>query len=243
MSQHRKHRKKKKNNLLKLCLDSCDNVCKRHLQLQLFEVDQLDSHQIIMPSWCENHLLVTGPEKFVTEFLEGNTPDPEKVALSFAQAVPLEPNVHFLDACQAWGCKWNAREAILDRIGPKHAEYTFQTPWGPPTAWLHSVSVLYPRVKLVLRYDSPECCFRGALGVCDGEVDEEITEYESDYSDSEDDEFDEDDNGSECDDVSLDDCVPIIDDTNGRSASNVECTSTEANTTAQSNLLSPRLPS
>ncbi|MDA2919714.1 hypothetical protein MYX76_09530 [Desulfobacterota bacterium AH_259_B03_O07] len=69
-----------------------------------------------------------------------------------------------------WGTKWNARGAkLIDEWGDG-AEYTFDTAWSSPLAWLEKVSLLYPNTDFLLKYEGEGMEFIGVAKANDGKV-------------------------------------------------------------------------
>ncbi len=89
-----------------------------------------------------------------------------------------------------WGCKWGGCDTNLDEedFSDKNyssVQYSFQTAWAPPTAWLEKVSELFPSLDFFLSFEEPGMAFQGELAYLDGSVYHEIHEEMEDYDDYE----------------------------------------------------------
>ena len=138
-----------------------------------------------MPNWCANTLTVSGESADVSAFVSENKS--EERALSFNARVPRTP-----ENGVTWGCKWDALDSeVYVDTDQKFAEYSFNTPWGPPEEWLFVVSKLYPNLEFTLWFDEESHAFRGETVVKNGVKNVEMSSYEEDYEVSDDDDDDE----------------------------------------------------
>jgi hypothetical protein len=160
-----------------------------------------------MPNWCCNYLKVTGPKKDLDAFKATlNSPDPDQkgavVPFSFAQTVPPPANMsrdslsmeetaklkeqgipHWYDwQSENWGCKWDACEVSVE-VQPKSVEVHFDTPWGPPQAWMRKASAAHPKLKFVLHCCEGGMGYYGTLTAKAGVVDEDISDFPKDTYD------------------------------------------------------------
>jgi len=81
-----------------------------------------------------------------------------------------------------WGCKWDASfggpfialggaemdveasvEALGGTITPTCLIYKFDTPWGPPTEFLHTIAPRFPSLSFELKYGEPGNDFAGRI--------------------------------------------------------------------------------
>jgi hypothetical protein len=74
-----------------------------------------------------------------------------------------------------WGVKWGGSDTRLVSYKNGIAEYTFTTPWGPPTAFLEKVASDWKDLSFALSFIE-EYPSRGRLLLKDGKLVEEINE-------------------------------------------------------------------
>lgn len=152
-----------------------------------------------MPNWCCNHLNVTGPKKALDAFkatLNSKDEKGEVVSFSYAQTVPPPANLFRGDLgdkerkeCEAkgiptwydwqsdnWGVKWDACEVTLN-VKAKSVDVRFDSPWGPPIAWLEKASKAHPKLKFVLAYCEGGMGFYGEAIAKAGEVSEDTSDF------------------------------------------------------------------
>jgi hypothetical protein len=119
-----------------------------------------------MPNWCDNILIVEGPESDIADFEAANY---GSNGLSFERAVPISATVSddavIDERISRWGTKWDLSE---DEGKPVEIQSDFRllafgTAWGPPTAWLTTVAPQYTTLRLTLAYDEPGNDFGGYL--------------------------------------------------------------------------------
>lgn len=121
-----------------------------------------------MPNYVYNHLVIIGDN--VNAFYNVNKPsrsnhkdnNVDECELSFNMLVP-EPddcNLHNW-RLDNWGCKWDANNVSFKMINNKKCEYTFSTPWNYPVAWVKNVSIKYPKLIFVIKYEDECFCFFG----------------------------------------------------------------------------------
>lgn len=77
--------------------------------------------------------------------------------------------------CSRWGCKWDARcvdcSNNTDEDGDGgELEYSFDTPWGPPTAWAEAASTRFPMLNIELWYEETGCDFAGTVNYIGGTI-------------------------------------------------------------------------
>lgn len=128
-----------------------------------------------MPNWCDNRMIVTGPEDRVDEFVqlaegpmhqykEEDTASEEAKyeLLSLHQVVPLPDKalagpydpVGYAAEHEAWGVKWGVRGAEREYdAGEGWTEYRFATAWAPPLEFVRRASKRYPTLMFDLRYE------------------------------------------------------------------------------------------
>lgn len=140
-----------------------------------------------MPNWCENTLKVTGKEIELKRFVDAAKTD--ELELSFDKLVPMPKELENTKSpgdtpnwwdwrIANWGTKWDlSADSTSVTIKRRVAWYSFDTAWGPPTEWLEKVSVLFPKLKFILRYDEPGLCFKGKTIAENGVVNDECKNY------------------------------------------------------------------
>lgn len=165
-----------------------------------------------MPNWCENVLVVEGPEADVRRFIAENT-DPlsesaDEKNLSFEMLAPTPPEKLEINTVGGdgwyewrttnWGTKWNAsgvsdweESAYAPRAGEISLRTEFDTAWAPPSGWLNIIAEHYPALRMQLDYVEHGVGFCGAVYVADGVATEEEGYYDPadyGYEDEEDEE-------------------------------------------------------
>ena len=124
-----------------------------------------------MPNWCDNILILEGPESDIAAFEAANY---DNGGLSFERAVPISAtasNDAIVDErISRWGTKWDLSEdegkPVETRSG--YRLLAFGTAWGPPLEWLTTVAPQYTTLRLTLAYDEPGNNFGGYLRFTDG---------------------------------------------------------------------------
>lgn len=89
-----------------------------------------------------------------------------------------------------WNCKWGASSVVLvDQFGTDEeytVEYSFDTPWGPPTEFMHKFAALYPNLSFHLFFREEGMGFEGDYRWEDGEcVDMDDREIEREEEEEE----------------------------------------------------------
>jgi len=123
-----------------------------------------------MPNWCENRMWVFGfgeaAFEQAAEFLDKSKE--EDSDLVFHKLVPLneedEKVWDYKRAVDLWGTKWDPCDVtLLASIERNYVqlEYSFDTAWAPPFAWLKTVSKKFPDLLFLLTYFEPGVGFMG----------------------------------------------------------------------------------
>lgn len=141
-----------------------------------------------MPNWCENILVVEGPEAEIEAFKEKAAASPaEDTALDAAEVLKLENFIPIpVEVAAAeygdgqydweiehWGCKWGASNSAITTESENRLAYVFQTPWEPPLAFMLRVSRACPSMRMVLAYNEPGCGFQGIAKAAAGIMDDQ----------------------------------------------------------------------
>ena len=149
-----------------------------------------------MPNWCENSLLIQGPEELIEDFI--NTVQDENHSEKFELANTLMPMPEILQGGEAperdeekaekaiaetghrdwydwanddnnWGTKWGDCETDLWITEEKIAGY-YQTAWGPLSIpFWEEVSKRYPTLQIAIGYREEGMAFEGAYSFYNGE--------------------------------------------------------------------------
>lgn len=140
-----------------------------------------------MPNWCENYLIVGGPEEAVKEWEEAlMDSNNEEHTLSFNKLVPLpeEEKDNWYDwQVQNWGTKWDIGTDSRPGIFPEPFDecillegygfaYQFSTAWSPPIEWLKAVAIMFPELQFNMEYSEPGMCYAGIIDIQGEEVEE-----------------------------------------------------------------------
>lgn len=144
-----------------------------------------------MPNWCNNKLVVYGPDEDIKRFKEkaiGNSPwhaeEEEKNVLNFHSLVPIPPEIRSAGYEQAgyewelknWGCKWGACSAALVDEWEGHLEYAFETAWSPPIPFLSKLAPDWPTLIFLLDYEEMGMGFKGITKVAGNSVEDHCLE-------------------------------------------------------------------
>jgi hypothetical protein len=139
-----------------------------------------------MPNYVYNRLVVISKsssdiQKFYTENKPVKQAYQDEEVLSFNMAIPDDYEGQVRTAIgrdwriENWGCKWDASNTAC-KPGETKLEYTFTTPWSPPSAWLTTVSSKYPSLTFYLRFEDEAFAFFALAKVSSG-----VTTWLEDY--------------------------------------------------------------
>ena len=142
-----------------------------------------------MPNHCCNTLRITGPKKWVKEFVKAvdKCPTVEEIGdfshFDFEDLVPVpkalrsdKPLVMSEEEHQwrvsNWGTKWSAYDTSGWQMhgGGKEATIFFLTAWSPPTSFLLQASPKFPKCVFELNYAESGECFCGYDIIQNGEA-------------------------------------------------------------------------
>jgi hypothetical protein len=116
-----------------------------------------------------NELTITGPADKVSAWAELHTTKYETSTsvLDFNKSIP-EPldengcgNVNW--QYNNWGTKWGACDTCYLDFKEGHVTIAFDTAWGPPDTWIHTMSDMFPDLEFTCRYAEPGMCFAGDI--------------------------------------------------------------------------------
>jgi hypothetical protein len=116
-----------------------------------------------------NELTITGPADKVSSWAELHTTKYETSTsvLDFNKSVPQEldeegnGNVDW--QYNNWGTKWGACDTSYLDFKEGHVTIGFDTAWGPPDTWIHTMSDMFPDLEFTCRYAEPGMCFAGNI--------------------------------------------------------------------------------
>lgn len=124
-----------------------------------------------MPNWCDNLLSITGTKKdrdalrkFVkscdSEFSCNKiVPEPPEVVESAKNDDSITP-LWYEWRHEHWGVKWDVNNVEVGETEDALI-YSFDTPWGPPSAAIHKLSVIFPNVVIDHYFSEPGEGFSG----------------------------------------------------------------------------------
>lgn len=152
-----------------------------------------------MPNWCSNRLAVSTwckvedeakARKQIEEFRDKaklieedgteasslcmNNLYPMPKELQDTKAPSDEPNWYDWRV-EHWGTKWDI-DACLNYDDEEYLDYSFESAWSPPTAFLEKVSKDFPLLRFVLKYEEEGCGFLGRAIAKDGVLDDACLE-------------------------------------------------------------------
>ena len=152
-----------------------------------------------MPNWCENTLSIMADKEDMkelknlldetlefskdnncaTNLLSAIIPMPKELEDTIKGRTKEKPNgdkYNWYDwCCNNWGTKWDVdcQDYIIE---DDYMEFSFNSAWAPPVAWLEKVASLFPDLHFSLKYDEPGVGFMGcAKGR--GEIIDQSVEY------------------------------------------------------------------
>jgi hypothetical protein len=125
-----------------------------------------------MPNWCHNVLCIAGPAEDIAAYISKTTKKDGVPQLLFNDEVPVpESETDVEPYYDAWGTKWETHGAEWDYTeGSMVCDVQFETAWGPPIAWMRTVSAKYPTLLFQLDYDECGCEIRGIMLMKAGEL-------------------------------------------------------------------------
>ena len=152
-----------------------------------------------MPNWCSNRLAVSTwckvedeakARKQIEEFRDKaklieedgteasslcmNNLYPMPKELQDTKAPSDEPNWYDWRV-EHWGTNWDI-DACLNYDDEEYLDYSFESAWSPPTAFLEKVSKDFPLLRFVLKYEEEGCGFLGRAIAKDGVLDDACLE-------------------------------------------------------------------
>ena len=146
-----------------------------------------------MPNWCENTLIIRADKKedlkelksLLNDTLEYDDYGRPYGLLGAIISIPKElegttapkdkPNWYDW-CCSNWGTKWDV-DCESHIIEDDYMEFSFNSAWAPPVAWLEKVASLFPDLHFSLKYDEPGVGFMGCAKGSNGEVVDSCIEY------------------------------------------------------------------
>ena len=146
-----------------------------------------------MPNWCSNFLKVSGNIHELNKFKELTLVHKDN-ELNFTMEV-LHPTPE--DKLQEsgsnpgwyswrvdnWGTKWDVTESCINVNEDEYLEITYDTAWGPNSAFIQYAAKAFPTLSFSLAYEEAGMGFCGLYGVTGN--DEDLLEGELEYQDEE----------------------------------------------------------
>ena len=146
-----------------------------------------------MPNWCENILVVEGPEAEIAAFKEKAAASPaeedttsgDAEVMKFENFIPVPAEVEEQEygngqddwEIEHWGCKWGANNSAITTASENRVHYVFQTPWTPPLAFMEQVSRDWPSLRLMLGYVETGCGFLGIAKAAAGVLEDQCIDF------------------------------------------------------------------
>lgn len=156
-----------------------------------------------MPNWCNNRLAISTYNQFdykeedkdkareqIKEFLckaevvEENGEVVNALSMNSLYPMPKElegtkapsDNPNWYDwRVEHWGTKWDI-DGCLNYDDEDYLEYSFESAWSPPVAFLEKVSKDFPLLRFILKYEEEGCGFLGRAIAVNGQVDDAYLE-------------------------------------------------------------------
>lgn len=151
-----------------------------------------------MPNWCFNELTVRGDADKVAKFKKKVQTKDSKLSFNKTVQMPVElrdttsgylgdeVEQKKLEQKQAdnikkygyptwyewsianWGTKWDACEVELYGEDSDCLEYSFETAWSPPVAWLEETAKQYPELEFRMKYEEEGMDYFGVAKAYEG---------------------------------------------------------------------------
>jgi len=153
-----------------------------------------------MPNWCDNRLYVSTCSKVedddkarkqIEEFRDKakliEEDGTEATSLSLNKLYPMPKELENTEGhsngdnwyswrCDNWGTKWDV-EGCLEYDDEDYLEYSFQSAWSPPTAFLEKVSKDFPLLRFRLKYEEEGNGFLGVAVATNGHLNDQCIDY------------------------------------------------------------------
>ena len=139
-----------------------------------------------MPNWCENSLVVTGPERVLAAWVSNvkrNLGSEIGLFETFCAPAYNEDKSNWYDAqCAAWSTKWDVPINDLNmEVSDDMVSMSFDTAWSPPLGWMNTMSRDWPSLTFALAFEEGGMCFMGYSIMRDGdsyEAEDDMIGYE-----------------------------------------------------------------
>jgi hypothetical protein len=136
-----------------------------------------------MPNWCENKLIVQGPEPILSKFVDLVAADDTELSIEKIIPTPEGADAYNFHV-NAWGTKWDVDARIASR-DEEIVEYMFDSAWSPPIDAIKTFGQKFPDLCFTLHYAEGGVGFGGTYTVetIDGELydSSDETGYEEGY--------------------------------------------------------------
>lgn len=119
-----------------------------------------------MPNWCDNSLMVEGPDKVLEAWVKAIEVNKASETGLFGTFVVPEYDENesnwWAAHVNAWDTKWDVEisKLDLDRY-VDGVKLRFDTAWSPPIAWLETMSVNWPTLVFKMAFEEPGMNFMG----------------------------------------------------------------------------------
>ena len=140
-----------------------------------------------MPNWCNNHLVISGPQESIDRIREELKSSGRNEILTFTSHYPLNQDQN---PAECWGTKWDACDVEYLEESLPNLSYSFSTAWSPPCGWLEKVVALFPDLSFELVYSEGGVGFYGKSSGSNGLFNDEpmshsqyLIEYDEFYAD------------------------------------------------------------
>lgn len=144
-----------------------------------------------MPNWCENTLIISNTNNELDKFLNENKTNENDLDFNCVCRCPDElyntesPNKNndkvkelvekygysdwYSWCCNNWGTKWNSSDVDYYKED-NTLTYSFNTAWGPPSAWFRKLCDKYSNFELTLKYEECGMDFGGVMTYTNNEL-------------------------------------------------------------------------
>mgnify|MGYP000633798648 CR=1 FL=1 len=137
-----------------------------------------------MPNWCMNDLRISGDTEEILRFIEDNKTDGEFCFKTlFPEPEYANPEDWYEWRVQNWGTKWDVAESCIELNEDTHLEISYDTAWGPNSAFIQYAAKAFPTLSFSLAYEECGMGFCGLYEVTGH--DEDLMEGELEYQDEE----------------------------------------------------------
>lgn len=94
-------------------------------------------------------------------------------SLSYERSVPTPQDQYPIPQLTAWGTTGLYNTVVSTNANGNELQYSFQSPWSPPTEWVKAVGAKFPSLSLELTFAEEGMNYRGRIKITGGSVVEE----------------------------------------------------------------------